>query len=119
MPMKRTSFVDMTTESRVLKRLRERVKLSMRVAAELMGYSASFVSQVENGRANPPTDESLKKFLFTYGTEQKAFTRMMTEFKDEISDLEIMQELLPKLSPEAVKTIRVLAEQLLRIKKAK
>jgi hypothetical protein len=44
---------------------------------------------------------------------------MVTEFKDEVSDVEIMQGLLPKLSPEAVKTLRILAEQLLSTKKAK
>jgi transcriptional regulator with XRE-family HTH domain len=91
----------------------------MREAGDLMGYSSSFVSQVENGRANPPTGEPLKKFLQAYGTEQRAFTRMVTEFKDEVSDLEIMQGLLPKLSPEAVKTLRILAEQLLSTRKAK
>lgn len=57
MPMKRTSYVVMTHEARVLRRLRERSKLSMREAGDLMGYSSSFVSQVENGRANPPTGE--------------------------------------------------------------
>ena len=84
-----------------------------------MGFSSSYVSQVENGRANPLEGEALKKFLFAYGTEQKAFTRMVTEFRVEISDLEIVQGLLTKLSTEAVKTLRVLAEQLLSIKKAK
>jgi len=119
MPMKRTSFVVMTSEARVLKRLRERANLSMREAGVVMGYSSSFVSQVENGRANPPEGESLKKFLFAYGTEQKAFTCMGTEFKVDISDLEIVTSLLPRLSPEAIKILRVVAEQLLSTKKAK
>ena len=91
----------------------------MRVAGDVMGFSSSYVSQVENCRAIPLEGEALKKLLFAYGTEQKAFTRMMAEFNDEISDLEIIQGLLPKLSPEAVKTLRVLTEQLLSIKKAK
>lgn len=116
MPMKRTSYVVMTHEARVLRRLRERAKLSMREAGDLMGYSSSFVSQVENGRANPPTGEPLKKFLHAYGTEQRAFTRMVTDFKDEVSDLEIVASLLPRLSPEAIKTLRILAEQLLKSK---
>ena len=47
------------------------------------------------------------------------FTHLVTEFRDEISDLEIIQGLLPTLSPEAVKALRVLVEQLLSIKKAK
>jgi transcriptional regulator with XRE-family HTH domain len=86
----------MSSEARVLKRLRERVELSMREAAELMGYFASFVSQVENGQANLPTGESLKKFLKVYGVEQRGFTRMVTEFKNEISDLEILEGLATK-----------------------
>lgn len=119
MPMKRTSFVVMTNEARVLRRLRERAKLSMREAGELMGYSASFVSQIENGRANAPTGESLKKFLKIYGVEQRGYTRMVTEFKDEVSDLEVVTSLLPRLSSDAIKTLRILAEQLLMTKKAK
>lgn len=91
----------------------------MREAGELTEYSASFVSQVENGRANAPTGEPLKKFLKAYGTEQRAFTRMVTEFKDEVSDLEIVEGLLPKLSPDAIKSLRFIAEQLLSTKKAK
>lgn len=106
----------MTNEARVLKRLRERAEISMREAGELMGYSASFVSQVENGRANAPTGESLKKFLKVYRVEQRGFTRMVTEFKDEVSDLEVVTSLLPRLSSGSIKTLRILAEQLLRSK---
>jgi transcriptional regulator with XRE-family HTH domain len=119
MPSKRTSIVVMTNEARVLKHLRERAGLSMRDAGELMGYSSSFVSQVENGRANPPQGESLAKFLKTYGIEQRAYSRMVTEFKSEVSDLEILESLLPKLSPEAVKTLKLLAEQFVGTKKAR
>jgi transcriptional regulator with XRE-family HTH domain len=68
----------MTNEARVLRLLRERAKLSMREVGDLMGYSSSFVSQVENGRANPPKGEPLKKFLKVYGVEQRGFTRMVT-----------------------------------------
>lgn len=107
----------MSSEARVLKRLRERAKLSMREAGDLMGYSASFVSQVENGRANAPTGESLKKFLKIYRVEQRGFSRMVTEFKEEVSDLEVLEALLARLAPEAVKTLRILAEQLLSTKK--
>lgn len=109
----------MSNEARILKRLRERAELSMREAAELMGYSASFVSQVENGRANLPTGESLKKFLKVYGVEQRGFTRMVTEFKSEISDLEILEGLLPRLTPESVIAVRLFAEQLLSRRKGK
>lgn len=119
MPSKRTSIVVMSSEARILKRLRERTELSMREAAELIGYFASFVSQVENGRANPPTGESLKKFLKVYGVEQRGFTRMVTEFKAEISDLEILEGLLPRLAPESVKAVRLFAEQLLSLRKGK
>ena len=84
-----------------------------------MGYFVLFVSQVENGRANPPTGESLKKFLKVYGVEQRGFTRMVTEFKAEISDLEILEGLLPRLAPESVKAVRLFAEQLLSLRKGK
>lgn len=44
---------------------------------------------------------------------------MVTEFIDEVSDLEIVESMLPRLSPETLKTLRVLAEQLLRRDEAK
>jgi len=113
MASKRTSYVVMTNEARVLKRLREKAGLSMRQAGDLMGYSSSLVSQVENGRENAPKGERLKKFLEAYGVEQRAYSRMVTEFKEEVSDLEIVEGLLPRLSPEAVRMLRVLAEQLI------
>lgn len=114
MASKRTTYVVMTNEARVLKRLREKAGLSMRQAGDLMGYSGSLVSQIENGRENPPKGERLRKFLDAYGVEQRAYTRMITEFKEEVSDLEIVESMLPRLSPEAIKTLRVLAEQLLK-----
>ena len=116
MPTKRTSYVVMTNEARVLRKLRERTGLSMRQAGEVMGYSSSYASQVENGRENPPKGERLKRFLDAYGVDQRAFTRMVTEYKTDVSDLEIVTSLLPRLSPEAIKTLRILAEQFLRSK---
>ena len=44
---------------------------------------------------------------------------MVTEFKAEISDLEILEGLLPRLAPESVKAVRLFAEQLLSLRKGK
>ena len=47
------------------------------------------------------------------------YSRMVTEFKGEVSDLEILENLLPKLSAEAIKTLKLLAEEFAGTKKAK
>ena len=44
-----------------LKRLRKNRKLTVRKLAELSGTSHSYLSQLENGRVNPPKPEMIKK----------------------------------------------------------
>lgn len=41
---------------------------------------------------------------------------MVTKFKDEVSDLEMVESMLPRFSPETIKTLRVLAEQLSKLR---
>lgn len=50
----------------VLKRLREGAGLSLRTFAEIVGFSASFISQVENGVASPSI-ASLEKMASALG----------------------------------------------------
>ncbi|MBX9767896.1 MAG: helix-turn-helix domain-containing protein [Bdellovibrionales bacterium] len=107
--MGRTDKVILSVEGRVFKRLREKKGLSMRKAGQLLGYSDSYVSQIENGRENIPTGERLLKFLSVYGDiTEKYFKQLCKEFEEDQTDEMVIQDLLPKLKPEQLKAIRVL-----------
>lgn len=107
--MGRTDKVVMSVEARVMKRLRERNGLSMRKAGQLLGYSDSYISQIENGRENVPTGERLLRFLNVYGNiTEKYFKQLCKDFEEDQTDQMVIQDLLPKLKPEQLKAIRVL-----------
>lgn len=107
--MGRTHKVQLSVEAHVLRQLRERNELSMRKAGQQLGYSDSYISQIENGRENVPTGERLLRFLKVYGNiSEKYFKQLCKEFKEEQTDEMIIQDLLPKLSVEQVKVIRTL-----------
>ncbi len=46
----------------------------MRKAGDALGFSDSYISHIENGRVDVPTDANLEKFLILYGDlKQKSF----------------------------------------------
>lgn len=104
----------MTTEAKVLKRLREKSGLSMREAGSKIGISSSMVSQIENGRENVPRPEKLEKFLKVYGVSFKAFYKQVSEFEDQETDEQILHSLVPRLKQNDIKALRVMAEHFLR-----
>ena len=111
--MSRTSKVILSSEAKVLKRLRLRHGLSMRKAGDRLGYSDSYVSQIENGRENIPTGERLMKFLNLYGgITEKYFKQLCKEWRDEADDIDILAELVKKLPKEKVATLLTLARQM-------
>jgi transcriptional regulator with XRE-family HTH domain len=108
----RSGRIEMTDEGRVLADLRHKHKLSMKAAGKLLGVTDSFISHVENGRANAPTGVYLDRFLKAYGgISQKYFYELVREKKKEITDIDIIVDLLPRLKPEQVATVRTLIEQ--------
>jgi transcriptional regulator with XRE-family HTH domain len=109
----RSAKVILTPEARVLRRLRNKQGLSMKAAGAKLGYSDSYVSQIENGRENPPTGEKLMKFLSLYGNiTEKYFKQLCKDWEDEKSDFEVLVELAEKLPSEKLKTLLVLAQQM-------
>lgn len=86
----------------------------MREAGEKMGYSPSYISQIENGREDVPSDERLTKFLKAYGVNKSQFSKRVRSWKGKVTDLDIVLELLPKLKKDQVHVIRHLVEQLLK-----
>ena len=64
-----------------IRRLREGQGLSLRALAEATGFSASFVSQVENGFGRVPT-ESMEAWGRALGVDPPAFARRLLSFYD-------------------------------------
>ncbi len=109
----RTARVVLTPEAQVLKRLRERYGLSMRAAGARLGYSDSYISQIENGRENVPTGERLMKFLNLYGEiTERYFKQLCKEWRDEATEREQLVALTNKLPDEKVRTLLTLAQQM-------
>lgn len=107
--MSRSDKVVLSVEARILKRLREKHGLSMRKSGQLLGYSDSYISQIENGREKIPTGERLLRFLAVYGDiTEKYFKQLCKDYEEDQTDAMVIHDLLPKLKPEQIKVIKTL-----------
>ena len=103
---KRSSRVIMTNEGRALRELRIMHGLSMRKAGELIGVSDSYISHIENGRADAPSGVYLEKFLTVYGgIKAKSFYERARNIRDHLSPMDELVELLKHQSEEKIKII--------------
>ena len=84
----------------------------MRMAGEVLGYSDSYISQIENGRENPPAGEKLLKFLAAYEVKYKHFRQLVKDWNDECGDDGVIRAILPKLKADHLKLLRSMAEQM-------
>jgi transcriptional regulator with XRE-family HTH domain len=110
----RSRHVFMTNEARALKKLREEKGLSMKKAGELLGYSDSYISQIENGRENMPIEDKLNRFLEIYDSDVRSFNKLVREFETNLTDLDAIKEILNRLSPSKLKMLRTVAEGFLK-----
>lgn len=111
----RTDRVYVTPEAKVLKKLREKHGYSMKKAGEALGFSDSYISQIENGRTNLPKGEKLFKFLELYGDiKPKYFYQLCKEWKDETSDADYIAEVVYKLKASQLKLVRSMVDEMLR-----
>lgn len=111
---KRTSQVIISPEGRILKKLREKNGLSMRAVASKLGLSDSYISQIENGRANCPKGESLDKLLKIYGgIGQKYFFELCRDWEKESTDEDFIRDNLSKLSKDNLMLIKAMMTTML------
>jgi transcriptional regulator with XRE-family HTH domain len=104
----------MTPEARVLKQLRAKHQLSMRAVGAKMDWSDSYISQIENGRADCPKDDSLDKLLKIYGgIGQKYFFELCRDWEKENTDEDFIRENLGKLSKENMKLMKAMLATML------
>lgn len=111
----RTRKVIHNNDAAVLRELRLKHGLSMRQAGKRLGYSSSYISQIENGRENPPRGEKLRKFLDLYGEiSEKYFRELCRDWESQETDTDVVKRLIEKLPDEKIKFVRSMVEQLLK-----
>ena len=100
----RTQKVIISVEARVLRQMRINKGLSMRVAGELIGRSDSYISQIENGRMEVPSDAILEAMVTVYGPIKLAsFRERVRLFKQDFNPKEEARLLLEKVDDEQAK----------------
>lgn len=110
----RSRHVFMTNEARALKKLRDDKGLSMKKAGEMLGYSDSYISQIENGRENMPVEDKLNRFLKAYDSDVRSFNKLVRDFETNLSDLDVIHQILPRLNESNIRLIRGMAEQMIK-----
>lgn len=100
--VRRHHKVIITPQAKVLRSLREKRKLSTRQVAESLGLSASYISQIENGRTNFPSGERMLKLLALYGIKPKYFSQLVKEWNDAPNELMIASKLLSSLDEQGL-----------------
>lgn len=102
-------------EGLVLKELRTKHKLTLIEVAKVVGVSDGYISQVENGRSDPPTNETLDALLKAYGgISQKYFYELVREKKNEETDFQYISKVFEALPSQDQKFIRQWIEFRLR-----
>jgi transcriptional regulator with XRE-family HTH domain len=111
---KRTNKVIVSPEGRVLKGLREKHGLSMKQAGKALGVSDSYISQIENGRADCPKGERLKPYLELYGKiGAKYFYELCRHWEKESTDEDFIKDNVGKLSKDNQRLIKAMMETML------
>lgn len=103
---KRSKIKIITREVRIIRAIREKKKLTVQKAAELIGTNKSTLTSLENGRIDL-TAVWIIKILKGYGITELAFKQMI-EAKDMIKEEIVLEidEMLMKLSYDRILAIR-------------
>ena len=111
---KRTAKVLISDEALVLRQMRVRQGLSMRAAGKLVGISDSYVSQIENGRADFPTGSRLDQFLSVYGgIKRKSFYERVRNFRSSQSPRDKINMVIAKMTERRIKQALPILEAIL------
>tara|TARA_Y100001936_G_C15806184_1_gene524149 strand:+ start:216 stop:566 length:351 start_codon:yes stop_codon:yes gene_type:complete len=108
---RRIKNVIMSNEAKLLRRIREKAVLSMRQAGESMG---TLVSQIENGRENIPEGPRLQRFLDCYGVGLSIFKKHVKEYREDLTDKDVVESLLVKIDLKYMATLRVMVEHFVK-----
>jgi transcriptional regulator with XRE-family HTH domain len=95
-----------TREVKIIRAIREKKKLSVQKAAELVGTNKSTLTALENGRIDLSA-EWIKRILKGHGISEHAFKQMI-EAKDMVREEIVLEidEMLMKLNYDRLQVIR-------------
>jgi len=111
----RSSRCIITPEARVLRDLRLKHGYSMKELGKLVGCSDSFISHLENGRADLPKGETLQKLLKSFGgIGAKYFFELVRDKKSNPDDMDVIKALTDKLKPQQAAYVREVIEDILK-----
>lgn len=111
----RSAVIKMTPECYVLKKLRAEKGLSMTQVGKLMDCSDSFISFLENGRAEIPKNEFMDRLLKLYGISKNAFVERCRRYQAEETDDEFIIKALPRLRADQKFFLKSLIKQYLEM----
>lgn len=111
MKIKRCAVVQMSNEVKVLRELRKENKLSMLAAGSLIGKSDSYISQLENGRADLPSKDLLLTILDIYETTYSEYQKRVKNYQ--APKAEILNSLLKKLNESQMEQLISTTQMLL------
>ena len=107
----------MTNASRVLKEIREERKqklgshnYSMRAISKRLHCSNAWLSHIENGRSDVPTDHRLDALLDIYGLKRKSFNERVRLYKEKMTPRSELHELIDRLDDDKVRLVLVFAK---------
>jgi len=103
---KRSSIKIITREVKIIRAIREKRKLSVQKASEVIGTNKSTLTALENGRIDLSADW-IKRILKGYSVNEASFQQMI-EAKDSIREeiVSEVNEMLLKLSYDRLLVIR-------------
>ena len=106
----------MTNAARVLKEIREERKhkhghrsYSMRAISKRLSRSNAWLSHIENGRADVPSDHRLDALLAIYGMKRKSFNERVRLYKQKVTPRNELHYLIDCLDDEKIKLVLVFA----------
>lgn len=111
----RSAIVKMTSECYILKKLRAEKGLSMIQVGKLLDCSDSYISFLENGRAEIPKNDFFDRLLKLYGISKNAFGERCRRYEAEETDAEFIIKNLERLKPDQIFFIKSLVNQYLQM----
>ena len=115
----RSKRIVMTPEAHILRELRESAGLSMRAAGNLIETSSSWISHLENGRADI-TKAMAEKLIRAYAGHTKtkpmtykSFKERARKYNKEDTVFEFIKKNIDRVSEGDANTLKILLEQFL------
>ena len=115
----RSNRVVMTNAARVLKEIREERKqklghrsYSMRAVSKRLSRSNAWLSHIENGRADVPSDHRLDALLDLYGLKRKSFIERVRLYKQRVTSRSELHDLIDSLDADKVRLVLVFARSI-------